>query len=117
MATHKTKKASARRKRRAARKSARNPARKWSRRVTETSDAMTLEQGVFTKKSGREIALSVRRSAERSHRRKSGAYRSAMSMLTFYANRAGRNLSPAQKKKLQTAKAELRKLYGKQEAA
>lgn len=112
-------KTTARRKMSARRKTAsrQKPARKWSQRVTETSDAMTLEKGVFTRRSGRAIALSVKRSAERSSRRKSSPYRSAMSMLTFYANRGGKNLSAAQKKKLQDAKVELRKLFGKEKAA
>jgi hypothetical protein len=87
--------------------------RKWSKRVTETSDAMTLENGVFTKGSARAIAASVKRSAERSHRRKSEPFRSAMSMLTFYENRAGKNLTAAQRKKLDASKDELRKLFHK----
>lgn len=87
--------------------------RRWSQRVTETSDAMTLEEGVFKKSSPRAIARSVMRSAERSHRRKSAPYRSAMSMLTFYVNRAGKGLSPSEKNKLDKAKDELRALYGK----
>jgi hypothetical protein len=85
-------------------------AKKWSRKVTETSDAMTLDKGVF-KKTPRAIALSLKRSAERSRRRKSTPFRSAMSMLTFYMNRGGKNLSAAQKKKLSKAKDELRELY------
>lgn len=88
------------------------PVRKWSRHVTETSDAMTLDDGVF-KKSPRAMALSIKRSAEKSDRRKSGPFRSAMSMLTFYENRAGRNLSAARRKKLEQAKEELRALYDK----
>jgi hypothetical protein len=88
--------------------------RRWSKRVMETSDAMDLEQGVFKKKDPRAIALSVKRSAERSKRRKSAPFRSAMSMLTFYVNRGGHNLSAADKKRLMAAKDELRKLYGKQ---
>lgn len=88
-----------------------SPAKKrWSQHVTETSDAMTLDDGVF-KKTPRAIALSLKRSAERSRRRKSPPYRSAMSMLTFYINRAGKNLSAARKKKLNQAKDELRALY------
>ena len=87
--------------------------RRWSKRVMETSDAMDLEQGVFKKKDPRAIALSVKRSAERSKRRKSAPFRSAMSMLTFYVNRGGRKLSAAEKKRLLAAKDELRKLYGK----
>jgi hypothetical protein len=107
----------ARRAKKMARKTAKVPAggrktRRWSKKVTETSDAMTLDKGVF-KKSPRAIALSLKRSAERSRRRKSTPFRSAMSMLTFYANRGGKNLSAAQKKKLDQAKDELRALYGK----
>src|SRR5262245_35028531 len=87
--------------------------RRWSARVTRESDALTLEKGVFTKSTPRKIALSLKRSAERSQRRKSGTYRSAMSMLTFFINRAGKGLSPTRKRKLQKAKDELRGLYGK----
>src|SRR5262245_31496726 len=87
--------------------------KKWSARVTRTSDAMDLESGVFRKKSARAIASSVKRSAERSKRRKSPPFRSAMSMLTFYENRAGKNLGVGAKKKLDAAKDELRALYGK----
>ncbi|HWA76072.1 MAG TPA: DUF3175 domain-containing protein [Polyangiaceae bacterium] len=90
----------------------RNQSKKWSSRVTETSDAMDLEGEVF-KRTPRAIAASLKRSAERSHRRKSPPYRSAMSMLTFYINRGGRNLSPAQRTKLEKAKDELRRLFGK----
>jgi hypothetical protein len=85
----------------------------WSRRVTEHSDALTLEKGVFTKPSARAIARSLKRSAEHSRRRKSSAYRSAMSMLTFYINRAGKGLPKSRKTKLENAKDELRALYGK----
>ncbi len=88
-------------------------ARRWSQRVTETSDALTLEEGVFTKPTPRAIALSLKRSADRSKRRKSDPYRSAMSMLVFYVNRAGKGLSAARKRKLEAAKDELRDLYGK----
>jgi hypothetical protein len=87
--------------------------RKWSRRVTETSDAMTLRDGVFKLSSSRAIAASVKRSAEQSSRRKSTPFRSAMSMLTFYENRGGKNLSATQRKKLDGAKQELRKLFHK----
>ena len=86
--------------------------RRWSRRVTERSDALDLESRVFAR-SPRQIALSLKRSAERSKRRKSGPFRSAMSMLTFYENRAGRNLSAAKRRRLQQAKQELRRLYGR----
>ncbi len=84
--------------------------RKWSAKVTKTSDAMDLKKGVFKKSSAKAIARSVKNSAARSTRRKSSPKRSAMSMLSFYANRAGRNLSPAQKKKIEKAKDELRRM-------
>jgi len=87
--------------------------RRWSQRVTETSDALTLDEGVFTKGSPKAIARSLKRSAERSHRRKSAPYRSAMSMLTFYINRGGKGLSKTRKQTLEKAKDELRALYGK----
>jgi Protein of unknown function (DUF3175) len=90
--------------------------RKWSSKVTETSDAMTLQKSVF-KKTPHAIALSLKRSAEKSHRRKSGPYRSAMSMLTFYVNRAGKNLTAAQRRKLVAAKDELRKVFHREKAA
>jgi Protein of unknown function (DUF3175) len=99
-------------KRTKARTGGRKTTRRWSKKVNETSDAMTLEKGVF-KKSPHAIALSLKRSAERSRRRKSTPFRSAMSMLTFYVNRGGKNLSAAQKKKLDQARDELRALYGK----
>ena len=85
----------------------------WSQEVTEHSDALTLEGGVFTSKDPRRIAASLKRSAERSNRRKSDPFRSALSMLTFYINRAGKNLPPARKKTLMQAKEELRKQFGK----
>jgi hypothetical protein len=91
-------------------KTSRN-ARRWSARVTRESDALDLESAVFRKKSAREIARSLKRSAEKSDRRKTSPFRSAMSMLTFYMNRAGENLSPSRAKVLEGAKAELRKLY------
>jgi len=87
------------------------PQRRWSQHVTETSDALDLESRVFARGSARQVAHSLRRSAERSQRRKSSPYRSAMSMLTFYLNRAGKNLRPARRKVLESAKEELRKLY------
>ena len=91
---------------------AKSTKKRWSQKVTETSDAMTLEDGVF-KKTPRAIALSLKRSAERSTRRKSSPFRSAMSMLTFYENRAGKNLSATRKAKIEKAKDELRALYDK----
>jgi hypothetical protein len=90
---------------------------RWSKRVMQTSDAMDLEKGVFKKKSPRAIARSVKRSAERSTRRKAPPFRSAMSMLTFYLNRAGKKLPASEKKILMRAKDELRKLYGRRTQA
>jgi hypothetical protein len=87
--------------------------RRWSQRVTEESNALDLEPGVFSKKDPKEIARSLKRSAERSTRRKSDPYRSAMSMLTFYLNRAGRNLPESRKKTLNRAKDELRAQFGR----
>jgi hypothetical protein len=81
--------------------------------VTEGSDALDLEGGVFRLKDPKRIAASLKRSAERSRRRKSDPYRSAMSMLTFYVNRAGRTLPAGQKRTLQHAKDELRKQFGR----
>jgi len=81
--------------------------------VTRESDALTLQSGVFTKSSPHQIAVSLKRSADRSRRRKSSSYRSAMSMLTFFINRAGRGLSKTHKQRLERAKNELRALYGK----
>jgi len=86
---------------------------KWSQKVTEKSNAMDLEEGVFTL-SPKEIAKSLKRSAETSKRRKTSPFQSAMSMLNFYINRAGKNLSPTKKRRLEKAKDELRKLYGKE---
>jgi hypothetical protein len=86
---------------------------RWSKRVTETSDALTLEEGVFKKDSPRAVAASLKRSAEASHRRKSDPYRSAMSMLTFYINRAGKGLSKTRRQRLEKAKDELRALCGR----
>ena len=77
----------------------------------QTSDALDLEQGVFLRRSPRAIALSLKRSAERSTRRKAPPFRSAMSMLTFYGNRGGKNLDARTKAKLARAKDELRRLY------
>jgi len=87
------------------------PSRRWSQRVTERSDALDLDAGVFTRTDPRSIARSLKRSAERSRRRKADPFRSAMSMLTFYINRAGKSLSAAQRRRLEAAKDELRALY------
>src|SRR5436305_1293928 len=91
--------------------------KRWSQRVTKTSNALDLEKGVFTSRTPREIARSLKRSADSSRRRKSDPYRSAMSMLTFYMNRAGKTLPKKQKSNLEAAKDELRELYGKPRAA
>jgi hypothetical protein len=96
-----------------ARRSKRKSTRRWSSRVTRESDALDLKKGVFSKRSPRAIAMSLKRSAEHSHRRKSDPYRSAMSMLTFYINRAGKNLPAGRKKVLQQAKEQLRKEFGR----
>ncbi len=91
-----------------------NPQQKrWSRKVTEETNALDLEAGVFSKRDPRSIARSLKQSAERSTRRKSEPYRSAMSMLTFYINRAGKNLSKTDLSRLEAAKDALRDLYGK----
>jgi hypothetical protein len=97
----------------ARRSKARKSSRRWSARVTRESDALDLKKGVFSKRSPKTIALSLKRSAERSHRRKSDPYRSAMSMLTFYINRAGKNLPAGRRKILQRAKDELRQAFGR----
>jgi hypothetical protein len=88
-------------------------ARKWSARVTRESDALDLDRGVFKLSSPKRIAASLKRSAERSRRRKADAYRSALSMLTFYINRAGRNLPASRKRTLTKAKDELRVQFGR----
>jgi len=87
--------------------------KRWSQHVTETSNALDLEQGVFAQSSPRQIAESLKRSAEHSQRRKSDPYRSAMSMLTFYINRAGKQLSAERRARLEAAKGELRALFGR----
>ena len=91
--------------------------RKWSARVTRESHALDLDQGVFTKRSPRDIAKSLKRSAEHSRQRKSSPLRSALSMLTFYINRAGSNLPAGRRRRLEKAKDELRDLFGKPKKA
>lgn len=83
----------------------------WSDKVTKYSNALDLEQGVFTFKNSKKIALSLKKSAEQSNRRKAKPFQSAMSMLNFYINRAGRNLPESQKRILEQAKIELRKIF------
>ena len=90
--------------------------KRWSQDVTEHSDALDLEKGVFAFKDPKKIALSLKRSAERSNRRKSDPYRSAMSMLNFYLNRAGKHLSDVDRGRLEKAKDELRKLFHREPA-
>lgn len=87
--------------------------KKWSAEVTAHSDALDLEPHVFSKEYPSEIARSLKRSAELSDRRKSSAFRSAMSMLNLYINRAGRNLPPERKRTLEAAKTKLRELFGR----
>jgi hypothetical protein len=83
----------------------------WSQRVTQGSDALDLKHGVFTLRDPKRIAASLKRSAERSSRRKAGAYRSALSMLTFYINRAGKTLPKTQRERLERAKGELKRVF------
>jgi hypothetical protein len=90
-----------------------SPSRRWSRQVTEHSDALDLQHGVFKQSSAKRIAASLKRSAEKSARRKAGAYRSALSMLTFYINRAGKNLPKTERDRLERAKLELKHQFGK----
>jgi Protein of unknown function (DUF3175) len=90
------------------------PRKRWSQRVTKQSDALDLDRGVFKQTSARRIAASLKRSAEQSKRRKAGAYRSALSMLTFYINRAGKTLPKAQRDRLERAKAELKHQFGRE---
>ena len=87
---------------------------KWSADVTEHSDALDLEENVFEQHDPKEIAASLKRSAERSDRRKAEPFQSAMSMLNFYINRAGKNLPQKQKKVLEDAKDELRVAFGRE---
>jgi hypothetical protein len=98
---------------------AKKPAKKaspkrWSQRVTQESDALDLRRGVFTLTNPKKIAASLKRSAEHSSRRKAGAYRSALSMLTFYINRAGKTLPKTQRDRLQRAKTELKRQFGRE---
>jgi hypothetical protein len=88
--------------------------KRWSQRVTRESNALDLEQGVFTLPDPKRIAASLKHSAEHSTRRKAGAYRSALSMLTFYINRAGKSLKKTQRDRLERAKGELKRAFGKE---
>lgn len=88
--------------------------KRWSQRVTQESDALDLKRGVFKLKDPKKIAASLKRSAEHSSRRKTGAYRSALSMLTFYINRAGKTLPKTQRTRLERAKGELKRAFGRE---
>jgi hypothetical protein len=94
-------------------KTAKKTSKKWSAQVTQDSDALDLKRGIFKSDNPKAIARSLKRSAEHSHRRKSSPYRSAMSMLTFYINRGGRELPAGKKQVLEKAKDELRVLFDK----
>ena len=113
MARTATERKTARQKSRRPNPARRTSARYWSGRVTEESNALDLEAGVFTLNDPKRIAASLKRSAEQSHRRKAEPYRSALSMLVFYINRAGKNLPAARRRKLEQAKIELRKQFGR----
>ena len=89
-------------------------ARRWSQDVSRNSNALTLDRGVFTLSDPAAIARSLKESAEHSRRRRATPFRSAMSMLTFYINRAGADLPDKQRKILEAAKSELRKAFGKE---
>jgi hypothetical protein len=112
-ATKNTAKSSYKKSRARRKSSAKRGGRRWSKHVTETSDALDLKGGVFKLRDPKTIAASLKRSAERSHRRKTNPYRSALSMLTFYINRAGKNLPASRKKVLNQAKDELKTQFGK----
>jgi hypothetical protein len=106
-----TRKASTARRKTGARKAS---PKRWSQRVTRESDALDLKKGVFKQTSAKKIASSLKRSAEHSSRRKTGAYRSALSMLTFYINRAGKTMPKTQRARLERAKVELKHQFGKE---
>jgi len=91
-----------------------NSKKKWSAGVTNTSNALDLENNIFESTDPAKIASSLKHSAEKSRRRKTTPYQSAMSMLTFYINRAGKNLSSSQKKVLEKSKEKLRKAFGRE---
>jgi len=91
--------------------------KRWSQHVTETSDALDIEEGTFSRDDPKAIARELKHDAETSKRRKSSPYRSAMSMLTFFINRAGKNLPAKRKKTLEAAKDELRREFGREPKA
>ena len=89
--------------------------KRWSAKVTNESDALDLKKDIFKSKDPEKIEDSLKESAEKSHKRKASPFQSAMSMLNFYENRAGKNLTKSQKAPLEKAKNKLRKLYGREE--
>ncbi len=95
-------------------KPARRPTRYWSNRVTKERNALDLDAGVFTWNDPKRIAASLRRAAEQIHRRKAEPYRSALSMLVFYVNRAGKKLPASRRRTLEQAKTELRRQFGRE---
>ncbi|MBR1134118.1 DUF3175 domain-containing protein [Bradyrhizobium iriomotense] len=111
--TH-SRKTAARRKTSVRKSTKRATPKRWSQRVTKESDALDLKRGVFKLTSPRKIAASLKRSAEHSSRRKTGAYCSALSMLTFYINRAGKTLPKTQRTRLEKAKVELKRAFGRE---
>jgi hypothetical protein len=94
-------------------KATKSAPKRWSQRVTQHSDALDLKRGVFALRDPKQIAASLKRSAERSSRRKASAYRSSLSMLTFYINRAGKTLPKMQRARLNQAKVELKRQFGR----
>src|SRR5437764_10236403 len=112
-ATKKPRKKSTRKSHARRKSGAKRGGRRWSKHVNETSDAMDLKGGVFKLRDPTKIAASLKRSAERSHRRKANPYRSALAMLTFYINRAGKSLPASRKKVLNRAKDELKAQFHK----
>jgi hypothetical protein len=98
----------------APKKKAAKPARKWSAKVMRESDALDLQPNIFKARDPEKIARSLKRSAEVSKRTKASPYQSAMSMLNFYINRGGKNLSAARKRILESAKAKLRQQFGRE---
>jgi len=112
-ATRKTAKRSTKQSHARRKGTAKRGGRRWSKHVTETSDALDLKGGVFKLRDPKKIAASLKRSAEQSKRRKANPYRSALSMLTFYVNRAGRRLPASRRKVLTRAKDELKHQFGK----
>ena|SRR6266566_2813195 len=99
--------------RRPSRTAHRGRRKKWSQHVTQTSNALDLEANVFKLRSPTAVAASLKRAALRSRRRKASPYQSAVSMLNFYINRAGKGLNPSRRRVLERAKGELRKAFGR----